>query len=123
MRGVFGTIGQLKTQYAIDTPPIFERQCCEKEDKLLRWLEGREKFSYEPSDFVLPSDIEISVPEEVSEPEDEAVENAAPAAGRVVDEEMAEAEAAGNEAAEVVEGEEAGDASLPEESGTVRRGE
>ncbi|CAN8255798.1 unnamed protein product [Cochlearia groenlandica] len=104
MRGVFGTIEQLKTQYAIDTPPIFERQCREKEGKLRRWLEDRDKFSYEPSDFVLPSDIEIGVPEEVSEPEDEV--------------EMAEADAAGNEVAEVV-----GDASLPEESGTVGRGE
>ncbi|CAN8247077.1 unnamed protein product [Cochlearia groenlandica] len=84
MRGVFGTIGQLKTQYAIDTPPIFERQCRDKEDRLRRWLEDREKFSYEPSDFVLPSDIEISVPEEISEPEDEAGENVAPAAGQVV---------------------------------------
>ncbi|CAN8256374.1 unnamed protein product [Cochlearia groenlandica] len=120
MRGVFGTMEQLKTQYAVDTPPIFERQCRDKEDMLRRWLEDRKKFSYEPSDFVLPSDIEIDVPEEVSEPEDEAVENVAPDAGRVVDREMAEAEAAGNEAAR---DEVAGDANLLEESEAVRRDE
>ncbi|CAN8319113.1 unnamed protein product, partial [Cochlearia groenlandica] len=60
MKGVFGTMERLKTKYAIDTPPIFYRQCREKEGKLESWLEDRSQLSYEASDFELPADLEIN---------------------------------------------------------------
>ncbi|CAN8272458.1 unnamed protein product [Cochlearia groenlandica] len=59
MREVFGTIERLKTQFAIDTPPIFYRRCREKEGKLESWLAERPQLSYEASDFELPVELEI----------------------------------------------------------------
>ncbi|CAN8255261.1 unnamed protein product [Cochlearia groenlandica] len=59
MKGVFGTIERLKTLHAIDTPPIFERRCREKEARLERWLGDRPQLSYEASDFELPAELEI----------------------------------------------------------------
>ncbi|CAN8241392.1 unnamed protein product [Cochlearia groenlandica] len=101
MNGVFGTLERLKTKYAIDTPPIFVRHCRVKEAKFERWLGDRQKFSYEPSNFVLPSDLEISVPSEVSEPEDDMVENAERVIGQAGDDKAIEGAGQAGEGLEV----------------------
>ncbi|CAN8271466.1 unnamed protein product [Cochlearia groenlandica] len=51
---------RLKTKFAIDTPPIFERQCREKEGRLERWLEDRPQLYYDASDFELPAELEVN---------------------------------------------------------------
>ncbi|CAN8323503.1 unnamed protein product [Cochlearia groenlandica] len=122
MKGVFGTIERLKTLHAIDTPPIFERRCREKEGRLERWLGDRPQLSYEASDFELPAELEInSLLSFLGEPTDDDTDKVLGGAaddGEEVDgddsdeDEVAEDEAArGEEAGD----EEAGDANLPEE--------
>ncbi|CAN8246613.1 unnamed protein product [Cochlearia groenlandica] len=128
MKGVFDTLERLETKFAIKIPPIFERQCREREGKLERWLEDRPQLSYEASDFVLPADLELDFLSDfmVEEPDEVADEvRGVSGSGRVGEEETTEDVAAGNEATEdeVVGDEEAGGANLPEDSETVRRDE
>ncbi|CAN8269362.1 unnamed protein product [Cochlearia groenlandica] len=130
MKGVFDTLERLETKFAIKIPPIFERQCREREGKLERWLEDRSQLSYEASDFELPADLELDsfVDFMVEEPIEDADE--VQGGGGRADDEVAEEEAVKDEVAEGEEarGEEirdevAGDANLPEESEAVRRDE
>ncbi|CAN8289018.1 unnamed protein product, partial [Cochlearia groenlandica] len=125
MKGVFDTLERLETKFAINIPPIFERQCREREGKLERWLEDRPQLSYEASDFELPADLELDslVDFMVEEPNEDADKAQGGVGSGRADDEVAEEEAAGGEATgdevaedEETEDEEAGDASLPEES-------
>ncbi|CAN8289032.1 unnamed protein product [Cochlearia groenlandica] len=108
---------RLKTLFAIDTPPIFERRCREKEARLERWLGDRLQLSYEASDFELPAELKI---ESLlgflgDQTVDDAEEVRVGANESRVEDEVAEDEAAEDEVAE--------GANLAEEGEAVRRDE
>ncbi|CAN8255137.1 unnamed protein product, partial [Cochlearia groenlandica] len=86
MKGVFDIMERLKTKYAIDTPPIFERQCREREGKLQRWLEDRSKLTY----FELPVDLEVDSLLEFSKLGDGAEETHGDVGDEWFEEEMVE---------------------------------
>ncbi|CAN8234189.1 unnamed protein product [Cochlearia groenlandica] len=127
MKGVFDTLERLETKFAIKIPPIFERQCREREGKLERWLEERPQLSYEASDFELPADLELdSLIDFMVGESDERADGAQDCGGRtneeVVERETAEVELAEGEEVEgevtgdeVARDEVAGDTNLPEE--------
>ncbi|CAN8294057.1 unnamed protein product [Cochlearia groenlandica] len=122
MKGVFDTLERLEKKFAIKIPPIFERQCREREGKLERWLEERPQLSYEASDFELPPDLELEslVDFMVDEPiggTDGVQGGGGLADGDVAEERMVEDEVAEGEEArnEEVRDEVAGDTDLPEE--------
>ncbi|CAN8241027.1 unnamed protein product [Cochlearia groenlandica] len=130
MKGVFDTLERLETKFAIEIPPIFERQCREREGKLERWLEDMPQLSYEASDFELPADLGLDslidfMVEEPDERADDVQDGSGRADGEVAEEEKAEDEVAEDEEArgEEIRDEVAGDANLPEESEAVRRDE
>ncbi|CAN8287908.1 unnamed protein product [Cochlearia groenlandica] len=130
MKGVFDTLERLETKYAIKIPPIFERQCREREGKLERWLEERPQLSYEASDFELPAELELDsladfMLEEPTEDADVVQSGGGRADGEVAEEETTEDEVAEGEEArdEEIRDEVAGDANLPEESEAVRQDE
>ncbi|CAN8288888.1 unnamed protein product [Cochlearia groenlandica] len=106
MKGVFGTLERLNKRFTISTPPIFERECREREGKLQRWLEDRPKFSYEASNFELPSDLEVDSLLEFSDPDCDA-----------------EGTHDGGEDIESVEGEKDGERAGTDEEGVERIGE
>ncbi|CAN8255275.1 unnamed protein product [Cochlearia groenlandica] len=105
MKGVFGTIERLKTLHAIDTPPIFERRCREKEARLERWLGDRPQLSYEASDFELPAELEIDsllafLGEQMDDDADKTQCGAAGNGEEADDEDLDEDEVADDEVAE-----------------------
>ncbi|CAN8248425.1 unnamed protein product [Cochlearia groenlandica] len=121
MKGVFDTLERLHTKFAIKIPPIFERECREREGKLERWLEDRPQLSYEASDFELPADLELDslvdfMVEEPIEDADEVQGGGGRADDEVAEEETAEDEVAEGEEAidEEIRDEVAGDPNLPE---------
>ncbi|CAN8287962.1 unnamed protein product [Cochlearia groenlandica] len=114
MKGVFDTLERLEKKYAIKIPPIFERQCREREGKIERWLEGRPQLSYEASDFELPADLELdSLADFLVEEPTEDADEVRGGDGRA-DDEVAEEETAEDE---VAEGEEARDEEIGDELG------
>ncbi|CAN8285373.1 unnamed protein product [Cochlearia groenlandica] len=127
MKGVFDTLERLEKKYAIKIPPIFERQCREREGKIERWLEGRPQLSYEASDFELPADLELdSLIDFMVEEPDERADDVQDCGGRTSEEivegetakvEVAEAEEVEDEVTEdeVARDEVARDTNLPEE--------
>ncbi|CAN8286734.1 unnamed protein product [Cochlearia groenlandica] len=100
MKGVFDTLERLEKKFAIKIPPIFERQCRERERKLERWLEDRPQLSYEASDFELPADLELdSLVDFMVEESGDRADDAQDCGGRT-NEEVVEGETAEVEVAE-----------------------